>query len=495
VVVALGPTRPACEKLLVLLEEAERRAVAELWKWVPWLPVQLRYLKSQSRFRLLRAGNQSLGKSTVALTDLLLSALGEHPHRQKGRRYHGEYWILCASKSQSIAVQGKLHDLIPPARLHPETAHNPKKGYRGVHPAVEVRHKDGQFSIIRIKTVGQGALNLSAATIMGALFDEPPAYQRVYTEVYNRTKATGGWVSISMTPINAPVGWIRDRVEKGLIEDIHTKMTVASLHPVGHSRPRYRADGVLLDAAWLAEERRLCPDHEEPVVIDGEWEERLMKRYFTNFHAVGANAHVHENPPKGEFDLHFGADHGSGPGKQYFCLPLVQSQGLGVHPLIYVIDECYDESGTSDEDGDAQLVMAMLARSGWTWGNIDGQACGDRVHMPGSARAKSNDALHAAIARAMGIDHRTLLPRIRTIKRGEGRGKGSVAVGSRWLFDSISRDCFGVHPRCVRMISALQKYTMRDDEHKDPIDALRYALDRPIFLGRRSPGSPRMRAR
>jgi hypothetical protein len=40
---------------------------------------------------------------------------------------------------------------------------------------------------------------------------------------------------------------------------------------------------------------------------------------------------------------------------------------------------------------------------------------------------------------------------------------------------------FVVHPRCERLIAALERYTMADDDYKDPIDALRYSLDKWIF--------------
>jgi hypothetical protein len=89
------------------------RVEAEPIRWMRWLPAQDRYLRCTERFRLFRAGNQALGKTTVALADLLLHALGEHPHRTCDTA--GEYWIICASWSQSIAIQAKLRALMPAA--------------------------------------------------------------------------------------------------------------------------------------------------------------------------------------------------------------------------------------------------------------------------------------------------------------------------------------------------------------------------------------------
>jgi hypothetical protein len=45
---------------------------------------------------------------------------------------------------------------------------------------------------------------------------------------------------------------------------------------------------------------------------------------------------------------------------------------------------------------------------------------------------------------------------------------------------------FQVHPRCEAVIEALLRWDYRDDDYKDKIDALRYALQRSIFAPRRA---------
>ena len=40
---------------------------------------------------------------------------------------------------------------------------------------------------------------------------------------------------------------------------------------------------------------------------------------------------------------------------------------------------------------------------------------------------------------------------------------------------------FAVHPRCKRIVESLPKYTGADDDHKDPVDMIRYSLDNLIF--------------
>ena len=509
--VALGPTRSAVIDLAHLLTEAQLREDAEPWKWVPWLPLQLRYLQSPSRYRLMRAGNQWIGKSTAALADLLASALGEHPHRNVGRREPGEYWVICASWSQSIAIQGKLHALIPPKRIHPSAVFNQDTGFRGKNPSVQVSHGGGdrlagllgesKYSIIRFKTTQQGALNLAGATIDGALFDEPPKSERIYTEVMQRTEASGGWISISMTPMNAPVAWIRQRVDDGLIEDIHARLTPDQMIPVGQSRPRLMKDGeggmFSCDAIAIASKIARTPAHEVPVIVHGEWEIRVTDRYFSGFRSSGINSHVSSKLPVGDFRLMLGIDHGDRPGKQFFTLLCVQERAHGIYPSVYVLDEASDMNGTNTTEDDAAMIIAMLYRHGWTWDDLDKKhgASGDRVHLPGQARQKANLSLHRAIALLMNVPSIALMPKIRTVKRGEGR-RGSLGIGSRWLFNSMQRPGgFANHPRCVRMITALDRYTMADDDWKDPIDALRYGLDVFIFSRGRLPSSGRGRMR
>lgn len=471
-----------------------RSANREPLKWIRWLPVQHRYMRSLSAERLLRAGNQ-LGKTWGALADLYLHATGEHPHRPCSTA--GEYWIICASWSQSVAVQGKLNELMAVDWVHPDTpAFDPKNGFGAKNPTVRVRHEDGRWSIIRFKTTRQGALNLSSATIDGALFDEPPTSQRIYTEVRKRVMRRSGWVAIAMTPVNAPVAWIRELAESGGIEDIHTRMTVEALTPIGAKEPIRLKDGTLCDQAWIDAEIEKTPAHEVPVVIHGEWEMRTTGRYFDRFISMqGApGTHVHARPPKGKVRVCLGIDHGTKPGKQIAVLVAVAEPSTpDGYPRVYVVDEYVDRVGGALPEDDARGILDMLERHGMRWESLD-HVNGDRVHLPGSGSQKSNLDLQVQIAKLLKVSTRDIRPKIRTVKRGQGRGGGSLTTGSRWLYHCTVRDGgFGVHPRASRLIDALDNYTMADDDYKDPVDALRYALDAYIFGNWRRSGGGSVR--
>ena len=452
----------------------QRRMEEQPLAWMRWLPVQDRYLRCAERFRLLRAGNQALGKTTVALADLLWHALGEHPYRECSAA--GEYWIICASWSQSIAIQAKLRALMPDSRLHPDTIYTSARGFRGKNPAVEVRHKSGAYSMIRFRTTQQGTLNLAGATINGALFDEPPASEAVYAEVVKRVLSTGGWVSIAMTPIGAPIEWIRSAAQEGRVVDLHQPLTPEALIPVGGRRPRRLLDGTMCDQEWIAQIEIQTPSHEIPVRVHGEWEVRTTDRYFDVFRSSGTAAHVHESAPPGEVTLSLGIDHGSQPGKQIAVLVAVDARGD--YPRIYVVDHYVDQAGTATPEEDATGILAMLHRNGLRWRDLD-YVYGDIVHMKGSIRQKSNKDLARHLCRRLGLAPDSLYPVIRTVKRGQANQRWAVRVASRWLYHQMIREGgIGFHPRCARLIDALDKYHPdRDDESKDPVDALRYALD------------------
>src|SRR5690606_5876066 len=104
-----GPNAPAPLRAMWAAQEVQRRLEANPLGWIRWLPVQDRYLRSRHRFRLFRAGNQSVGKTTAGLADLAMDAMGVHPYGRNSPlpvgRAEREYWLLCASWSQSVNIQ------------------------------------------------------------------------------------------------------------------------------------------------------------------------------------------------------------------------------------------------------------------------------------------------------------------------------------------------------------------------------------------------------
>ena len=123
---------------------------------------------------------------------------------------------------------------------------------------------------------------------------------------------------------------------------------------------------------------------------------------------------------------------------------------------------------------------------------------GDRVHMPGTARQKSNRDLQAQLARLMSVTKDSIRPQIRTVRKSRGNLRDYVGSGARWIFQAMAApNGFTIHPRCQRTIWALNNWTGPgpDCPEKDPVDALRYGLETVIYGGHKPGPAPEVVAR
>lgn len=452
----------------LLIDECDARPS----DYMNWLPLQHEFLSDPGRYKMMRAGNQAYGKSTAGLTDLHWHCTGRHPFYAT-REPPVEWWVICAAWGQSVHIQKKFW-AIAQADLAERTVFDPKNGF-GKNDPVAI-YKNG--SIVRFRTSNQNSLALAGATLDGVLWDEPPASPRLFEETRKRVMRRNGKVLLTMTPIGAPVDWLREIVEAGQINDHHTRLEPESLIPVGASEPLNTElpDGTLvpMDQAWIDSLVEHTMPHEVPVVLHGEWETSVKGRLFVAFNE---DTHVTHKRPTGEVKIGIGIDYGSKVGKQVALLIAVDT--AGDYPAVWVLDEQVSAENSSIAD-DARGILSMLERNGVRWSQVD-HAWGDRVYIRG-ATTKANKDLMRALARQLGIAQRALNPSIRTVKRGRGRGRGSVDHGVRWLHQCMVREGgFNVAPNCVHLIEALSRWQYKDDEHKDKIDALRYSLQDYIF--------------
>ncbi|MEQ1568811.1 MAG: terminase family protein [Myxococcota bacterium] len=476
------------ERAVVIARELATRRIHDPPRYLRWLPLQAAFLLSVERFRLLRAGNQGLGKTTAALAEVVGRCLGRHPLGVAVSPPPVEWWVICASKDQSVAIQKKLHALLPPDEIawgRGATVYHPSRGFvpRG---APIVQFKNG--SVIRFKATAQDSLDLSGATIDGALFDEPPSSERIFTEVLQRVEERGGFVLLSFTPVNADVSYLRELVGRGVLTDFHSRLTPEALIPVGCSAPLRTADGRPKDAEWIAAKEGRVSAYEREVVVHGGWEFRTAGAWFSG--AWDPSRLVFEATISRTDRIILGIDHGDRPGKQVAVLMAVDDRAED--PIIHVVDVYRDAVGLASPADDARGILAMLGRHGIPWSRLS-FAGGDRVHLPGSAKQKSNKDLQAQVRKRLAQlgqlqPDGTMAPAITTVKRGPGRGAESVRVGSRWLFHRMVAGQFSVSPAAAFLLEALPKYTLDDDDcgHKDVVDAIRYGLDRYIFGWHRS---------
>ncbi len=472
------------QELAQAFKATSERANREPLKHMRWLPGQFAFLNDPSPRKLFRAGNQSMGKTTAGLADIIFRCMGSHPFLDVPDAPI-EAWVICASWSQSLAIQGKLWALLPKDEVHPDTEFCPVKGFRGVNPACRFKNN----SIIRIKTTNQG-ISLAGSTIHVALFDEPPKSPRVYGEVQKRVLHAGkhGCVMLALTPVNADCGWLQEAVESGLITDHHYRLEPKNLIPIGQKKPMVLPDGTVCDQKWIDKIVAESLPWEVPVVVHGAWNMSTVGAALCDFRDTD---HITSEGPVGEVKLALGMDHGDGSQFSQFAVLVAvqysQSPDGATYPRVWILDEYCSES-TTTPDMDARSIRIMLNRHGIKWEDLD-HVWGDRNYpgRRGGSSKKSNLDLIHAMARELHVPHNRLRPHIRTVKRGKGRLTGSVHRGIRFIHYCMVRPGhFHISPNCKRLIECIKRYEMKSDEWAHGIDALRYALNTWIFEKRRS---------
>jgi len=353
-----GPLAAMRRALETLHEDAKANP---LHYWQP-LPHQAEWLESTAREKLLRTGNQ-LGKTTAAAKGVIEACL-ENPG--------AEWWVICSSFSQSVAVQSKFWELMPAARVITQPF-EPKNGFGAKGPMVMFDNG----SIIRFKTANQDTKDLASATISGALFDEPPSDERIYTEIQKRVQEQRGPVWLSMTPINAPCEWLRARCEtegpdgRPLVHDVHYEFVPSTFIPVVDEderqtmpdgrripfhvpRPLTLGDGTPKDQAWIDDVTARTIELERDVTLHGHWEERALGAIFRAFVPRWQE-------PYGRVGVVGGIDHGSGRNFSQVAL-FGYIGGVVGNETVWIRAE-YASEHTTTHDDDAASLKRSRARA------------------------------------------------------------------------------------------------------------------------------------
>lgn len=432
-----------------------RRAVADPLAYYRPTPPQLRFLQSTSQIKLFRAGNQA-GKTWCGVADAIFRCLGAHPYTFV-KAAPIEAWVVVVSWEQSLSIQQKIWQLLPKDAIEEDCEFTPGKGFRGKTPIVRFRNG----SILRIRTVNQGALALAGATIDYVLIDEPPPPE-VWSEIAARVLRQRGRIALTLTPIGLPLGWLRDLVARGEVEDIHTPLTVAATTPIG-GRPLLRQEDIdKLEAQVLPMERAQR--------IHGEWEAGFVEgRVFMQWDPTTM---VRDEAPTGEAQIGIGIDHGQESGAQTAVMVALTRTPDNEH-RITVLDVVSSNGMTTPEE-DAAQILQMIKRAGLRWEQID-RWVGDRAAISRRGAAiKSNALLVQAFEKALKLPIGSWPVRIATAYKPAG----SVLHSFRVMQACMLRGDFVVHPRCKRLIDDLSKFDGRAaSQHKHTIDALRYACE------------------
>jgi phage terminase large subunit-like protein len=435
----------------------QRRATDDPLAYFRPTPPQLEFLRCTDRVRLYRGANQ-VGKTWVGMADAIWRCLGEHPY-QRVRPGPIECHVVTVTSQQGIAIQEKCWALLPKQAIAEDTEWVPGKGFRGRQPMVVF--KNG--SIIKFRSVQQGALSMAGSTLDHLVVDEPPD-ETLWNELVPRVFRKQGTISLTMTPVGLPLGWLKKLVEEKRVTDICAPLTVENTTPIG-GRPLLTQERIDELAAHILESER-------GQRLFGEWETTFVTgRVFPMF---DPKLHVRDEAPAGDWLIGVGIDHGKESGAQVAILSAIRTNADG-HHMIRVLDQVQSDGMTTPEQ-DARAIMDMLKRCGLRWEEVD-RWIGDRAAISRRGGAiKSNAMLVQAIERDLRLPTGSWPARIHTAYKP----KGSVYAGYRLLQAAQLRgpEHFSIHPRCKRLIDDLSRFDGREaSEHKHSIDALRYTLE------------------
>lgn len=421
-------------------------------------PVLTRFMDDPSKRIAIRAANRT-GKTRHACARLAKVMLS-HPN--------GRYRAVGVNYVQTTRVLGRyLHEFLPPSSLMPGCHYSDENGWS--HQLIRLRNG----CTCQMMTDEQPAKAHAGDDLDGVLHDEPPRSE-ILSESQTRVMARNGFIWIAMTPINAPVEYLKEMVEA---EDSVWKEYVVSLTP--ENCPWYSRQQVL---DWIDEAAASPGTYRQKVY--GDWEGDSVDRTFTGwspdciFHGDLDTALMGK-----PYHLGIGVDHGEGVGKQ------VAIFAVWTPDEIYIIDEVVNETATTPDE-DARAILNRLGEWGWRLDEVH-RMVGD-VNSAGklSGGARINDLLSAALHRQAGFRREAV--QIVTPEKG----KNSVEYGERLVNNALLRGTLHVHSRCANLVRCMRHYSPGDESMKHAIDALRYLVT-PILSERTgtAPTHSKMRIR
>jgi len=429
-------------------------------------PPQAAFLRDPSPIKLLLGGNQ-VGKTRASVVSLLYRALDCHPYL-KTDPAPNESWLITHSHDQSRTIQQKLYEMIPKGALMDDCVFVYGKGFRGQVPIV--RFKNG--SIIRIKTAGQG-LGLASASISYCAIDEPIP-EDTWGELAARTLRGGaggktGTIAITMTPIGCDVSYLRQMVDDGRITCHRSPLTVADTTPI-NCEPLLTQDQIdRITETYLPLDREAR--------INGSWDVGIdpTQLVFDRFDpSMISGSPV---PTGGDYKFAVGIDHGSQPNSQVAVLCAIDMLDT-TQPKVYVLGEYI--AGAASPEHHARGILELLKRH-----HIDPALCtwtGDGAHFSGRGKTgfkMSNGLLMRSFEQVLQLPPKGLPFVIRTALKF----KNSVYYSASMIYSIQARKHFYIRPECTRLITSLQRWTLKrtssaksTDPYGHAIDALRYAI-------------------
>lgn len=449
--------------------------------FVRWLKPQGQVLSHTSKRLLYRGGNQFVGKTTVGAAELIWRCLGKHP-RKKVRPGPIFAYVVVSTAKQGRAIQRKVRALLPDDEVDwTLTQYNAKTGFGANEPTLIF--KNG--SVVRFLTTQQGALVIQGDTLHYVWIDEL-CTPEVYRELERRVLMENGDLLLTLTPINRPAEWLSEMVAKGLVDEVHVRLTVEALtHEDG--RLRTLEDGTVLDQAWIDEQRRIVPAQWAPIILDGEWRVVGLGAFFREVfdRAVHVSDVAQLDPSQGDIRWHLGVDYASAE-RAGLVATLVQVQHAPGDTETpgkewVIVHDCIVLPGISTVAQLADEVVVMLGRHGLRWRDLR-SAYGDNPVTGQKGDYKSNLDFARRVAHRIRIPHTSLRPPMLNAKEGRASG-GSKSAGERYLNELLVSRRLVLRSAAMQIVEALETYEENNKLHpsKDKIDSLRYALKDYVF--------------
>lgn len=437
-------------------------------------PPQLELMQIRHRWKMARLPNQ-VGKTTVGAYEAVSRLDGSHPVLGDLGEQHG--WVLCKSWKQSLIIQEKVYEICPKDRFHETVSYTKKNGFSGAF----LQFENG--SSLRFITGNQDVLSLASGTIDFVWIDEP-CPEHVWGELISRVRnkeTPGVWsILLTLTPIGAPVGWIRDLVESGQIQEVHMPLTEENVTPEG---------GIpFLTQKQIDDWSAGLMEFERAQRVEAAWEGVTQDRWLTAFEASTVSDDLLVDSHDGEVSVAVGIDHGAKAGRQLATLVYYWVGKVDREIKFHIWDEAHS-SERSSSDEDAQNILDMLARNDITLRDVD-MVIGDRAH--GGDRfgnSKTNQELTEALARIACSGNKRRLPHAWSRIPTPYKYDGSVKHGMSLMNKLMAAGRLKVRSNCPKFIEGASVWNgdSRAPE-KDALDAPRYPIEKAHARHIRRPG-------
>jgi hypothetical protein len=417
-------------------------------------PFQQRFHQSTDRKRASIAANK-IGKTYGGAAESWCYLLDEHPYRETmGPGTLG--WVLCQDHTTGWPeISANLRIFQRPDVLDPSCHYVEGAGYltRGAK-ALTTRFG----SRLECKSCKQELQALEGPRVHWGWVNEPPT-EAHFNAMRARMSMDIGPLWLTLTPVNRPVDWLRDKIEgnpetgdPSQEPDWWVEHTALSYDEAPH-RTRASIDAQIAECdAWEYNQRILA-----------QWEGVAAGRKLAAFSeaCIFGDAEM----PTQVDEIRMGFDWGEGDGKTRCYLEAIQGR------RVWLLGEYSSnaENGWQPRDH-ARGILGLLKPFGLTIHHVDA-AYGD-TNSAGliGAGIKYNRLIESALATELGLSRCPIT--IQPAQKRKGAPRASISAMNAMMQEGN----WLVHESCRAFIRSCRYFTGREADLKDALDGARYGV-------------------